>query len=301
VPIDADITNTLVQPGVTQCDVIFGPLYTKQVTALAAFTTRNNIKMVIPFSINGNDVDNFKNIYQVYQSPADLNVETIKRFADRFAGYQPVIFDCNDKTSDKGPFTSGLRKVLDERGITYKITNLESSYDQMSKAFSLDKPNVVILNTGRSPELNQVIAKLDALTTNNKNLKISLFGYTEWLIYERYNLENFFKYDTYVPTHFYYNTVSGKTQELETRYRKNFGVSMMEAKPRFALTGYDQAMHFIKGIHEKGSAFVGDEPDKKAVQTQYKFEKSGPNGGMRNKQFMFVHYNRNKSISTIVF
>ena len=36
VPIDADIRTTLLQDGAKKCDVIFGPLYSKQVSALAS-------------------------------------------------------------------------------------------------------------------------------------------------------------------------------------------------------------------------------------------------------------------------
>ena len=65
VPIDADITNTLKEKGAADCDIIFGPLYTKMVKPLADFCAKNNIMMVIPFSISGNDVENYSNIFQV--------------------------------------------------------------------------------------------------------------------------------------------------------------------------------------------------------------------------------------------
>ena len=58
VPIDADINNTLKEQGAADCDIIFGPLYTKMVKPLADFCAKNNTMMVIPFSISGNDVEN---------------------------------------------------------------------------------------------------------------------------------------------------------------------------------------------------------------------------------------------------
>lgn len=301
VPIDADINQTLAQNEASKCDVIFGPLYTRQVPALAAFTSQHNIKMVIPFSINGNEVDSYQNVYQVYQSSEELTTMSINCYLKRFNGYHTVFVNCNDATSDKGAFTYGLRKRLEELGRSFNITNIDNTNEQLVKAFSTSKNNVVILNTGRSPELNKMFTKLEAITSNNPNIKVSLFGYTDWLMYEKYDLDNFFKYDTYIPTHFYYNSVASKTQELETRYRKNFGTSMMEAKPRFALTGYDQATFFVKGIYQQGKSFTKTLSGWNAVQTNLKFEQAKTNGGMRNKHFMFVHYNRNKSISTVVY
>ena len=139
------------------------------------------------------------------------------------------------------------------------------------------------------------------LTNANKKVAVTLFGYNDWLLYEKYDLEKFYKYDTYIPTYYYYNAAAARTQELENAYRKWFGASMMNALPRFAITGYDQATFFLRGMHTVGKGFTGNMPNKYAVQTQYKFEKVGKNGGSKNRQFMLVHYNKNRSISSITF
>ena len=52
VSIDSDIRQTLLQNGASECDIILGPLYTKQVKPLADFCRNYDIRMVIPFSIS---------------------------------------------------------------------------------------------------------------------------------------------------------------------------------------------------------------------------------------------------------
>lgn len=301
VNIDADIRQTLLEKGAEQCDIIFGPLYTKQMDYISQFVKTYGIKLVIPFSINGNHVANNENIYQVYQSAEELNQSAVDAFMERFSDHNVVLVDCNDPNSNKGIFTSAVRKRLEEKKITYHVTNLSNTDDTFARAFSTDKPNVVILNTGRSTELNTALGKLDALTNANKKLSVSLFGYNDWLLYEKYNLDRFYKYDTFIPTYYYYNASTARTLELENAYRKWFGASMMNALPRFAITGYDQATFFLRGMHTVGKGFTGSMPNKYAVQTQYKFEKVGKNGGSKNRQFMLVHYNKNRSISSITF
>ena len=54
-----------------------------------------------------------------------------------------------------------------------------------AKAFDASKQNVVVLNTGRSPELNVTLAKLNGLKVTAPAMRISLFGYTEWLMYTK--------------------------------------------------------------------------------------------------------------------
>lgn len=303
VPIDADIRTTLLQEGASACDVIFGPLYTKQVGALAGFCKTYGIKMVIPFSISGDDVERCKEIFQVYQSPEALNDAAIKAFFNRFSNVHPVFVDCNDSTSRKGVFTFGLRKELERRNINYSITNVNSSIDFFAKAFEPSKTNVVILNTGRSPQLTAVLNKLDELNVKYPGAVISLYGYTEWLMYAKYNLERFYRYDTYIPSTFYYNANSAKTLQLERSYQSWFHQPMQNALPRFALIGYDQAMFFIQGIHKLGkNNFTGNRQKVgySALQSPLEFVKT-EKGGYKNKSFMLIHYTFNHKIESLYY
>ena len=110
VPIDANVQQTINDDNARQCDIIFGPLYTKQVKPIGDFCRKNGIRLVIPFSINGNDVAQNEHIYQVFQTPAQQNEASINAFVQRFKGRHIVIVDCNDTTSRKGVFTFNLRK-----------------------------------------------------------------------------------------------------------------------------------------------------------------------------------------------
>lgn len=301
---DADINKILLEDGMTSLDIIFGPLYTKQVKALGDFCKAYGIKMVIPFSISGNEVDRNPQIFQVYQSPEALNESSIQRYLERFADYHPVIIDCNDTTSNKGIFTFGLRKQLEKRGIEYHITNLRSSDEMFAKAFSLTKRNMVILNTGRSPELNQTIQKLYALTAANKNVAISMFGYNDWLAYQKYNNNetHFEKFDTYIPSYYYYNEDSRATIDFAAEYERSFHTTMMHALPHFAVTGYDQALFFIGGIAKYGKDFKATRAQQYAtpLQTPYGFSQASSATGYRNVFFELIHFSP-KGIESIAY
>lgn len=300
VPADADIRPMLQDASIRNCDVIFGPLYTKQVKPLSDFCKGAGIKLVIPFSIWGDEVSRNSEIFQVYQSLDELNNASIDAFISRFGNQHPVFIDCNDSTSKKGIFTFGLRNRLNARGVKYSITNLKSNEELFSKAFSRTQPNVVVLNTGRSPELTVAIAKLKALVASNPGVMVSLFGYTEWLMYTRNNLDNFYKFNTHIPSTFYYNPLSAKTQHLENGYRRWFGLETLYALPKFALMGYDHAQFFIRGLYKYGKAFNGTKPQNAytPLQTPLDFKRVG-SGGMQNRAFMLVRYTNDKKIELI--
>ena len=288
---DADIIQILHDNDAARCDIIFGPLYSKQMQAMSDFVQRNDIRLVIPFSINAPQLLTNPNIFQIWQSPTNVTNSSIDRYLENFKDYHPVFIDCNDSTSKKFPFTSGLRRQLDNRGIVYNITNLKSSEEQFSKAFRRTQKNIVILNTGRSQELGVAFAKLNGLLLKEPTLEISMFGYTEWLSYTRTHLDNYYKYDTYIPSAFHYNPLTPQTQRLEQKYRWNFHSDMQHALPRFALTGFDHAFFFLKGLHKYGKSFNGAAGmfGYPPVQTPLMFERLG-NGGFQNRSVSLVHY-----------
>lgn len=299
---DGNIYKVLEDPAAARCDLIIGPLYSKQMDALSAFVTKHDIRLVIPFSINAPQLTTNRNIFQVYQSQNEQNEAIFTRFIERFKDYHTVVVDCNDSTSKKGPFTFGLRRQMEQRAMDVVVTNLKSSESNFSKAFSLTKPNVVILNTGRSQELGVAFSKINGLKANNPELDITMFGYTDWLLYTKAHLENFYKYNTYIPSVFYYNPLSTGTQQFERKYRQNFRNDMQNALPRFAITGFDHAYFFLKGLHKYGKSFNGAEGmfGYPPIQTPLKFERFG-NGGLWNKTMLFVHYLPEHRVETIKF
>lgn len=278
VTIDDDITKFTSDPEAAKCNIIFGPLYTHQVRGLAEFCKARDIKMVIPFSINGDDVARYSQIFQVWQSPDRLNNSAIEAYLRLFPQAHPVFIDCNDTTSRKGVFTFGLRNRLESKNITYNITNLNSSEGMFAKAFRTNQQNVVILNTGRMAELTVALAKLASLQNLNPNIKITLFGYTDWLLYADYDLDKFFRFDTYIPAQFYYNPQNARTRQFEQTYRRWFHEGLqVNYNPRFGLTGYDHAQFFLRGLVSKGKAFRGTKGQSTytPLQTPLRFRQVG--------------------------
>lgn len=302
VNIDANVTTFMPQAKMAKCDIIFGPLYSKQVHALAELCKARNIKLVIPFSISGDDVSIYKQIFQVYQSDDRLTNSAIESYLKLFPDYHPVFIDCNDKTSRKGGFTFGLRTRLESKGIAYGITNLNSSDDLFAKQFSATKPNIVILNTARSPQLTQAMNKLDAVKALRPGLRISLFGYTEWMMYLGIDKERFHQFDTYIPTTFFYNPSDPRTESLNRSYKRWFHTDMQQALPRFAITGYDHAQFFLRGMAQYGKSFKGKSKQSayRALQSPLEFRQIST-AGMQNEFFELVHFRTDGGVEAISY
>ena len=299
---NADIQKVLKDPKAAECDLIIGPLYTKQVKALGDYAVKNDIRVLIPFSINSNEVFDNGNLFQVFQNGNQTNNSYVFRFYQRFKDSHVVIIDCNDSTSTKGSFTTVLRRKLDQEGASYSLTNLKSGETKFKQSFSTTKPNVVVLNTSRSQELNVAFAKLNGLLMTSPTLQISMFGYPEWLMYIRQHLDNFYKFDTFIPSTYYMSPLSHRGEHFKKKYRWNFHQDMQPYHQRYAVTGFDQAYFMIKGLHMYGKQFTGASGmvGYTPLQTPLHFERIG-NGGMQNRAILFVHYTKDNKIETINF
>ena len=259
-----------------------------------------NIKLFVPFTTYSQEIYNNYNLFQAQQNQNQLNEAYVQRFYERFKDCHPVLIDCNDSTSTKGSFTTALRRKLEQNGIQYSITNLRSSEAMFKKAFSMSQRNVVILNTSRSQELNVAFAKLNGLVMNMPGMLVSVFGYTEWLMYNRQHLDNFYKFDVYVPSTYYMNPFSSRSDRIKLKYRWNFHQDMQHYSQRYAVAGFDHAFFMLKGLHMYGDHFtgaagmVGYTP----LQNPLRFERIG-NGGLQNRAVMFVHYTPENKVETI--
>lgn len=299
-PENGDLAATLAKPEAAQCDVIVGPLYSRQMEQLSAFCQQHDIMLFIPFSINAPQLASNSHIFQVYQEPVELMGITSRRFADWFQGCNPIIIDCADPHSTKGPFTAALRQQFDNHGTRYVLTSLATADAAFAGAFSMQKQNVVVLNSARAEDLSVAFVKLKNLQESQPALRITIFGYPEWMELAERNQANFHRFDMYLPAPFYTNVESPAYVQLVSKYRAFFNQAMINNMPRFALTGFDHAMFFLRGLHSFGADFDGavGRLIGTPVQTPLKFEHLAP-GGYQNRAFMFIHYKTDNQIETI--
>ena len=272
---------------------------------LADFCRRNQIALVIPFSIESREVESNPQVFQVYQTDSLLNAMAVSCFLERYQNsHRPIFIDCNDPTSRVGKFTRMLRQQLDAAKIPYELTSINSSMADFAKHFSSKQPNTVVLNTEKSPQLTHVFHKLDSLTATRPGLAISMYGYNDWFIYQDYDLNWFFKYNTYIPSTFFYNKQSDKTSALEKLYQETYGAAMDKNYiPRLALTGYDHGEYFVRGLRQYGAAFKGLEkqPTKyKALQTRLRFLPI-QGGGQQNRQFQLIHFKPDQTMESLTY
>lgn len=303
---DSVVANVLAHnPSIGKQDIIFGPLYSTQVHTIAEYCKKNNVRLVIPFSITADDATTNPNVFQIYQDDSQLSGRSIGAFIERFAKtHRPIFVNTNTPSDGKYAFTKALRETLQSRGMNPELTDLNTPLKEFAKHFSQTQPNVIVLNSAAYKPLERLFEKLDSLKKVDPSLIISTYGYNEWFIYQPNLEKDYFKYNVHIPTTYYFSRTSDRVDDFERDYKKRYGQTMNpDCLPRMALLGYDHTMYFVRGISKFGKAFVGGQKQTtgyKPLQSRLDFKRLGK-GGYQNTNFQIIRFKTDGTMDSLTY
>lgn len=303
---DSVLTKVLAHnPSIAKQNIILGPLYTSQVHTLAEFCRKNNVALVMPFSIDADDATTNPNVFQIYQSDSQLAGRSIGAFIERFAKtHRPIFVNTNTPQDGKYAFTKALRETLQSRGIKEELTDINTPLREFAKHFSQTQPNVIILNSAAYKPLERLFEKLDSLKKIDPSLIISTYGYNEWFIYQPNLEKDYFKYNVHIPTTYYFSRTSDRVEDFERDYKNRYGQGMNpDCLPRMALLGYDHTMYFVRGMSKYGRSYVGNEKQNtgfKPLQSRLEFKRLGK-GGYQNTNFQIIRFRTDGTMDSLTY
>lgn len=301
-PDSLDIHTVLAEPGVANLDIIFGPYYKQHEVAVSEFCKANEIKLVIPFKLKGGEVSPSEFTYQIYEPQEMQNQQAIQQYVNNLADCQPIFVSTTTPDVRKAEFFNGLKETLTKMGIKFRTCDITCTDEIFSTLFSATQGNAIIMSSSTSNDLKTIFAKLDFVRANRPGVKISMYGYVDFLIYENTYRLKYHTYDTYVPSLFYYNNSQSKLASFEKRYEEWFHGNKLQTKfmPRVGFTGYDHAQYFLQGLHKMGSDFNGLAGQSKYESLQTPLNFTVMDGVMQNNYFQVVHYDTDRSIEILI-
>ena len=303
---DSVLTKVLAHnPSIAKQNIILGPLYTSQVHTLAEFCRKNNVALVMPFSIDADDATTNPNVFQIYQSDSQLAGRSIGAFIERFATtHRPIFVNTNTPQDGKYAFTKALRETLQSRGIKEELTDINTPLREFAKHFSQTQPNVIILTSAAYKPLERLFEKLVSLKKIDPSLIISTYGYNEWFIYQPNLEKDYFKYNVHIPTTYYFSRTSDRVEDFERDYKNRYGQGMNpDCLPRMALLGYDHTMYFVRGMSKYGRSYVGNEKQNtgfKPLQSRLEFKRLGK-GGYQNTNFQIIRFKTDGTMDSLTY
>lgn len=301
----AGVNAILAKSEMKDMDVIFGPAHTSNISAVASFAEKNNIRLVIPFAPKVDQVFNSPNIYQVNTPQSYLYSEVYEHFIRKF-GKTNVIF-LDDGTSDKGKseFIKGMKSELKDNSIKYKQIRLTSEVTPETVIAAMDtlSENIFIPLSGEKATLTKLLPNLTMVRREHLNYNMQLFGYPEWQTYTQDFLANFYELDTYFYSSFYTNNLFPAAINFTRDYRRWYSKDMANSYPKYGMLGFDIGYFFLRGLSQWGNK-LEDNLNKggvTAIQTGFKFERVNNWGGFINRKVFFVHFSKNYELIKLDF
>jgi LysM repeat protein len=248
----------------TNTDIIIGPAYPEQVSAVAAFAKKNKIMQVVPFTSKIDKVDKHEYLYQFNPANEDIFPAVADEFISRFSK-QNIIFINFPESNDKGAqFASFLQRNLRLKSIKYQEIQSDNNL-----ASILKENNIIVLATSN-------IENIASFAPYYKTLNASTAAF--WLsddIAKRFSdLPNTTSYSIFND-----NLV---LEKYLISYEKWFGTRNAKSTPNYDLIGYDITFYFCFARNSGDTSHF--------QQSLFKFAPQKNGKGFVNTGFFIVNF-----------
>ena len=233
------LNRILAEKSLTGVDLIIGPAYPEQISAVAAFAKKNRIAQVVPFSSKINNSEKHEHLYQFNPASDDILQAVAESFIEKFAKHNIIFVNFADKNDKGAKFADILKSNLRAKSIQYADARNTDAI-----AVSLKNQNNIVVFATNNYE--NILPMLPAI----KEMKNSLeFWATDEVVEKLPELEKSYFYSLFN------NNVS---ENYLQQYQKWFGGRVCSTTPCYDLLGYDITYYFCSANYNSlNSTFTG--------------------------------------------
>lgn len=283
-------------------NVAFGPADTEQVAVLADYCRGRNCRLVLPFQ-NTQPAAGFPLQYTATSSNFVVQREAARLVLRQFDDCNFVLLRSNDTDQKGDAFTSQMQGLLEEKGVSMRVVNIDGDEMAWESALNQFRKNIIIPDNTSQKTLNVVFSRLNAFLDSHASTgyRVSLLGYPEWQTYTGQLAREFYRYDTYFYTPYYRNPLSKQTTDFEQRYQALFRKPMSVSFPRYGMMGFDMGYYFLRGLSRYGDFFEQRQGEMQLQPVQHPFRFVGGSGdeGYTNRAIQLVHYTPDQKVEQI--
>ena len=287
-------------PKLVGLDVLFGPVSTIQIPAVAEACREQGIRLVLPFW-NEQSLQDYPLVYNATAPTSLVYENAAKSLLNYYADRNFVIVHSGNDDSRGKALTETLTKNLAGRAGVSKVLELEGDDFAYQSAFNQFRDNMILLDDSSIRSLNILLARLKDFHRGHSEYRISLIGYPEWQEETGRLLGDFFAFNTYIISSYYYNVLDDKTKRFQRTYEKSFRTPIAQNNPRYAALGFDLGYYFLSGISSLGDTFEQMQGNlhQEPYQNWYKFERTATGMSFFNSFVQFIHFTPDSKIELV--
>ena len=298
----AKMSAILRKPEMKNIDLIFGPLYPRQIKMVADYARENGIQTVIPVPVSNKVL--FKNPYvskfiastptqvqfmgkYIAEHHADANVIAIKNTGNKEDGYY---FDEFVKS-----YNANIKLQPNRSQDSVKTTNMSTSskLSAVEGYMSATKMNLIVVPSEDVGHVSNFITKLSGTTNRNPYSKyeVMVFGLEDFMNFETIDEKYKNRYNLHIVTSGFVDYNSQEVHDFILEYRLRYGID----PDKYSFNGFDAAFTNLKGLLLYGSVYSPNYPSLKnsngySCGSDYKSVDVG-NSGFENQSIQILRYN----------
>ena len=304
-----ELTKIIKAGKLTGMDLIIGPVYSHNLSMVAAYAKDFGIPVVSPVPLFNNDV--LSNNPVLFLANSSLDVAQ-QRLAEKISEYQDCnfVFIHSDTTGTdkdvkrfKNLIISELIKKVPYDEIKFKEFTFYSrsmfdndSINRLSHALSEQFKNIVIIASEKAPVISETIIDVHSLS---KKLDVKVFGYPAMRDIVNLDSKYFFDLDIMVYTPNWIDYSRSDVKQFNSDFRQKFLTEPTQKS--YAWQGYDIAYYFISGLAIHRNEFVVHpeihHPD--LLQTDYDFVRKTAENGFENQNLFLVRYTKDYEVKLV--
>lgn len=287
-------------PGLSGIDVIIGPASATQIPAVAEMCREQGTRLILPFW-NGQSLQDYPLVYNATAPHPVVYSAAVKKLRSYYATGNYVIVR-SGTPDNRGKFlTETLTKILAQHTGAPKVLELESDDFAYESAFNQFRNNMIFLDDSSIRSLNILLTHLKDFRQKHPQYHLSLIGYSEWQDEKQRLLSDFFTFDTYIISPYYYNVLEEKTKRFQHAYEKFFRIPIAQNNPCSAAFGFDLGLYFLGGISSLGDTFEQKQGSlhQEPYQNWFQFERNASGMSFSNSFVQFIRFTPENKIEVI--
>jgi LysM repeat protein len=304
-----EITKLIESGKLATMDLIIGPVYSRNLTAVASYTKDLGIPVVSPVPLLSNSALTGNPTLFLTSSSLEIAQKAIAKKVSEYYDYSFVFIhsDTLGIDTDVKRFKDLILKELSYKlpfeEIRFKELPFYSrsmfdndSINRLSHALSEKTKNIVIIASEDAPVISETIMDIHGLS---RRFDVTVFGYP--VLRELDNLEPKYFFDLdisiYSPSWIDYSNMD--VIQFNSGFLKKF---LTEPTPMsYAWQGYDMAYFFLSGLAVMGKNFIvhpeSHYPD--LLQTEYDFVRKNAGDGFENQKLFLIRYTRDYEVRLV--
>jgi LysM repeat protein len=303
------VTRLIESGELRNMDLIIGPVYSKNLSIVAAYAGPLEIPVVSPVPLRSNSLL-VNNPFLFMANPSlEVAQEEIAGRVGEYPNNNFVFIRADSANSDtmasefKNRIIRELTSKMPYEEIKFKeflyYNRTQSSNDTINRLeHSLtDKcENLVLIASEDSPVLTETIADIHTLS---KKYPIKLIGYPAMRDLENIDPKDYFDLGIELYTPYWIDYDKPDVKSFNKCFRNKFLTFPSESS--FAWQGYDIAYYFISGLAIHGKHFISNPEihNPALLETAFDFRRPGDGNGFENHKLFLIKYTNEMEVKLL--